>query len=73
MFGADHGLVVSRLHGDVGPIIYLIMEDQFLSPVPYDATACLRVRGCRAAHRHDWQALRACGCLHGAGPKALCA
>jgi hypothetical protein len=31
MFGADHGLVVSQLLVTSGPIMYLIMEDQFLS------------------------------------------
>jgi hypothetical protein len=40
-----------------GPIMYPVMEDQFLW-LPRDATACLRVRGCRAAYRHDRQTLR---------------
>ena len=39
------------------PIVYPVMEDQFLS-LPRDATACLRARGCRAAYRHDRQTLR---------------
>jgi hypothetical protein len=37
--------------------MYPVMEDQFLW-LPRDATACLRVRGCRAAYRHDRQTLR---------------
>jgi hypothetical protein len=40
-----------------GPIMYPVREDQFLW-LPRDATACLRVRGCRAAYRHDRQTLR---------------
>jgi len=40
-----------------GLIMYLVMEDQFLW-LPRDATACLRVRGRRAAYRHDRQTLR---------------
>jgi hypothetical protein len=41
-----------------GPIMYLIMGDQFLSRCHAAQSLCLRVRGCRAADRRAWQALR---------------
>jgi hypothetical protein len=52
MFGADHGLVVNQLHGDVRANHVPDHGRPVPRPVPYDATAYLRVRGCRAAH--DW-------------------
>ena len=56
LFGADQFLVLSQLHGDVRADHVPDHGRPVPLQVPYDAIASLRVRGCRAADRQDWQA-----------------